>query len=110
MPTVELLFLADCPNVPAAREVLRRAMEEAGLQPTWSEHDVMEPDAPEHVRGFGSPTILVEGSDVTGSAPSTGGCSCRVYAGSEVRGVPPQESIVRALVASRLPPSNSRGA
>jgi mercuric ion transport protein len=108
MPTVELLFIAECPNVPAAREVLRRAMEQAGLQPSWSEYDVTEPGAPAHTRGFGSPTILVEGNDVTGSAPSAGGCSCRVYPGSEVRGVPPLEGIVRALLAGRSPPSSSR--
>lgn len=103
MPSVELLFFPDCPNVPAAREQLRRAMKHAGLLPSWREYDVTAPNAPEHTRGFGSPTILVEGNDVTGSGPTAGGASCRVYVGSDVRGVPPLDSIVQALLASRSP-------
>jgi mercuric ion transport protein len=93
MPIVELLFFPDCPNVPAARELLGRAMAQAGLRPVWAEHDVTNPEAPDYTRGFGSPTILVDGSDVTGSAPSTEGSSCRIYVGSDVRGVPPLKSV-----------------
>jgi hypothetical protein len=109
MPTVELLFFPDCPNVPAAREQLCRAMKQAGLPPSWGEYDVTDPTVPEHMRRFGSPTILVEGNDVTGSAPPTEGSSCRVYVGSDVRGVPPLESIVQALSASRSQPSSNGG-
>ena len=97
MPIVELLYFPTCPNVPAAREQLARGLAAAGLAAAWSEHDVTADDAPAHVRGYGSPTILVDGRDVAGGAPSSGCASCRVYVGSEVRGVPPLEVIVTAL-------------
>jgi hypothetical protein len=109
MPIVELLFFPDCPNVPAARELLTRAMVQAGLRPLWTEHDVTSPDAPEYTRGFGSPTILVDKNDVTGSAPLTEGSSCRIYVGSEVRGVPPLESVLEALQASTSQPPSTAG-
>ncbi|MCK6458157.1 MAG: MerC family mercury resistance protein [Phycisphaerae bacterium] len=97
MKTVELLFSPDCPNVPAARVELRRAMEQAGLRQGWKEFDVTSAEAPKRVRGFGSPTILVDGKDVCGVMPSEGATSCRVYLGSAVRGVPALGTIVRAL-------------
>lgn len=102
-PCVELLFFPGCPHVPAARELLGRAMDQAGMRPSWTEHDVSRPEAPEHTRGFGSPTILVDGRDVTGAAPSAGGSSCRVYAASELRGAPPLQSVVQALLATKPP-------
>lgn len=96
MRTVELLFFPGCPHVEAARAQLRRAMERAGLEPVWTEHDVSSPAAPPHTRGFGSPTVLVDGADVTGTAPSSS-TACRLYLGSEVAGAPPLEAIVAAL-------------
>ena len=95
MPVVELLYFPGCPHVVAAREQLRRAFTAAGLAASWTEHDVTA-DAPAHVRGYGSPTILVDGCDVAGAGPVEG-ASCRVYAGSEVSGAPPLEAIVAAL-------------
>ncbi len=101
MPTVELLFFPDCPNISVAREQLLRAFATVGLSPSWSEHDVTAENAPAHVRGYGSPTILVDGRDVTGDAPA-GGSACRIYMGSDVRGAPPMDAIVTALQASPL--------
>jgi mercuric ion transport protein len=98
MATVELLYFPDCPNVPAAREQLRRAFAAVGLPPQWTEVDVTAESAPAQVRGYGSPSILVDGRDVTG-AERGGGSSCRVYAGSDARGVPPLEAVVAALRA-----------
>ena len=96
MASVELLYFPDCPNVPAAREQLRRAFVALGMAPEWTEVDVTSESALPHTRGYGSPSILVDGRDVTGASPSGGSC-CRVYAGSDVRGVPPIEAIVSAL-------------
>lgn len=102
MPTVELLFFPDCPNVPAAREQLRRAFEAVGAAPAWTEVDVSSDSAPAYARGYGSPSILVDGKDVMGEAPG-GGSSCRIYAQSDVRGVPPLDAIVAALRAASSP-------
>ena len=104
MATVELLYFPDCPNVPAAREQLRRAFEAIGAPPKWNEIDVSSDAAPAHTRGYGSPSILVDGKDVTGATPG-GGSSCRIYAGSDVRGVPPLDAIVVALRVSSSAPS-----
>lgn len=104
MATVELLYFPDCPNVPAAREQLRRAFEAIGAPPKWNEIDVSSDAAPAHTRGYGSPSILVDGKDVTG-ATLGGGSSCRIYAGSDVRGVPPLDAIVVALRVSSSAPS-----
>lgn len=96
MASVELLYFPGCPHLPAAREQLRRALVSVGLASSWSEHDVTADDAPAHVRGYGSPTVLVDGRDVTGALPGQG-ASCCVYADSEVAGVPPFAAIVAAL-------------
>ncbi|TAK30178.1 MAG: hypothetical protein EPO40_08680 [Myxococcaceae bacterium] len=104
MSDVELIYSPDCPNVSAAREQLRRALREVGLAEAWREHDLSAHDVAPHARGFGSPTVLVDGRDVSGGLPSDG-ATCRVYAGSEERGAPPVGAIVSAL---RGPPRPSR--
>jgi hypothetical protein len=50
---------------------------------------------------------LVDGKDVTGAPPGDS-ASCRIYVGSEVRGVPPLDAIIAALRPS--PPSPSGNA
>lgn len=109
MAAVELLYFADCPNVPAARKQLRRAFDAVGASPRWIEVDVASETAPAHTRGYGSPTILVNGREVTQTSPGNG-ASCRIYAGSDVRGVPPLEAIVAALRASPTAPPTAGAA
>lgn len=79
MPQIELIYDADCPNVEAARSLLRRALEQDGQPADWQEWDRADPAAPVHVRQYGSPTILVDGRDVAGTSPSDGADCCRVY-------------------------------
>lgn len=93
MPTVDFIYDADCPNVAAARANLMRALSEAGVSPRWREHRIGDPDVPEAVRGFGSPTVLVNGRDVAGSSPGSEVC-CRIYGGARA---PSVETITRAL-------------
>jgi hypothetical protein len=66
MATVDLVYDPDCPNVSLARTNLMRAFSRAGMQPQWSEHRIGDRNAPERVRGYGSPTVLVDGRDVAG--------------------------------------------
>jgi hypothetical protein len=96
MSQVELLFFPDCPHVQAARTQLERAFAALGQKPEWIEWDVTSPDSPADVQSYGSPTIRVDGHDVTGAAPS-GSAACRLYTGSEVAGAPPLALIVAAL-------------
>jgi mercuric ion transport protein len=99
MPLVELVYDADCPHVSAARENLLRAFAAAGLEARWREWRSDDPDAPDHVRGFGSPTILVDRVDVAGAESVTGTRSCRLYepVNGEYHGGPPTSLIIDAL-------------
>jgi hypothetical protein len=79
MPKVELIYDHDCPNVEAAREQLRRAFQKLGQPPDWQEWNRAASSSPDYARQYGSPTILVDGKDVTGALPQEGDDSCRVY-------------------------------
>ncbi len=98
---VQLLSFAGCPNAVPAREALRRSLAAAGLPPRFEEIDVAASGAPEHLRGWGSPTILVNGRDIAGASPT--GPSCRIYGAENggTRGVPPDDTIIRALEEAR---------
>jgi len=80
MMIVELVYDNACPNVKVARARLLEAFQLAGLPPIWHEWDTSRPETPENLRHFGSPTILVEGKDVSESSDRTAGSSCRLYA------------------------------
>jgi mercuric ion transport protein len=96
--TVELVYDKDCPHVGAARANLLRAFEAAGVPAKWTEWEQSSSDTPAHLRGFGSPTVLVEGHDVAGAQPVEGLACCRLYETDDGRGgVPPVGLIAGAL-------------
>lgn len=99
MPDIDLIYDADCPNVGQARINLRLALKAAGMPARWREWVRTDPGTPLHLRGFGSPTILVRGRDVTGTVAFDGGGACRIYQGGgrNLGGVPPVSLIVAAL-------------
>lgn len=76
---VELIFDADCPNVPETRSQLIKAFTRTGISARWKEWERGSPDTPDYARAYGSPTILVDGKDIAGVAPSAGTRACRVY-------------------------------
>ena len=97
---VELVYDDACPNVALARSNLLAAFELAGVAPKWSEHRIGDPNAPADTRGYGSPTILVDGADVAGSKAGSDDC-CRIYTTAESTGkAPGVELIAAALVRS----------
>lgn len=101
MPTVELVYDRDCPNLAEARAQLVRAFGRAKVKAHWKEWCAADPESPEHVRGYGSPTILVNGRDIAGTEDNGGPC-CRLYAQADgsMQGVPSIEAIAKALDAS----------
>ncbi len=101
MPTVELVYDSDCPNVAGARAQLLRAFAETKIVPRWEEWQGDAADSPLHVRGYGSPTILVDGIDVA-ETEQRGGACCRLYTQPDgsMRGVPSLETLASALKAS----------
>lgn len=96
---VELIYDNDCPNVPPARANLIKAFAASGREARWTEWDRGAPDSPSHVRGYGSPTILVGEQDVAGCPASDGSASCRLYgnANGGFAGAPSIEAITAAL-------------
>jgi hypothetical protein len=106
VPDVELVFDPDCPHAGEARLLLRRAMITTGLAPTWREWMRDSADTPPSLRGLGSPTILVDGTDVSTAEPATVddklASSCRIYyVSGRLTGVPSLEAVVHALQKTR---------
>ena len=94
-PSIALIYFDGCPNVELARTHLRRAIEDAGLDTQWQEWEQNDPSAPAWVKEHGSPTVLVNGRDVTGGGDTAGvaASACRAD------GAPSVETI-RAALAS----------
>jgi len=115
--TIEFIYDNDCPNVKEARATLLRAFAEAALPPRWQEWERSDAAAPAYVRGYGSPTILVDGKDVAGAEPAENISCCRLYknAAGGLQGVPPDRLVVSALrdaghgSASPVRPTRSGG-
>lgn len=107
MASVDLIYASDCPNVSLARTHLLLAFARAGVKPEWSEHHIGDPEAPAHTRGYGSPTILVDGRDVAGLPADSENC-CRVYESTTGRDhAPPAEQIAAALTMTSCAKSPS---
>lgn len=92
---VQFLAFSGCPLADPTRENLRKALADCGIS-DFEEVDILDPTSPEDLRGWGSPTILVNGLDVTGQ-PKGNSVSCRVY--PFPGGVPDVQSIVAGLQA-----------
>jgi len=92
-PKIQLLVFDGCPLADAARSSLKAALGSLGLS-DFEEIDLLDPATPDEMRGWGSPTILVGGEDVTGSAKGNG-VGCRVY--DSEAGVPDPKTIVKKI-------------
>lgn len=99
MSEVVLLYDSDCPNVADCRTNLIKAFAASAKKPTWREIDRSSDDAPPRLRHYGSPTVLVNGSDVAGWEPGLDGASCRLYQTEDggYVGVPSVDQIVTSL-------------
>lgn len=99
---IELITATGCPNVDATRTALREALAAAGLPAEWIEWDRASPASPQHARSYGSPTVLVDGADVSGEGGAAGADCCRLYRTADgFHGVPSRESIMDALRVDR---------
>jgi hypothetical protein len=76
---VELLWWEGCPSTDEAGELLRAALEAAGLDPAIVQRREIRDEAEAAAEGFpGSPTIRVDGADVQPTDEPTG-LTCRIY-------------------------------
>ena len=91
---IELLSFPGCPNTPRIRENLQAARVSLAIDATVTEVNLQSLTPSNRRRGWGAPTILVNGADVMGSSrPATQTLSCRVYPD----GIPSPEEIARRL-------------
>ncbi len=74
---VQLLTFPGCPNAEAARDALRAVLVSSEIAAEIEEVDTDSAETPEALRGWGSPTVLINGVDVEGEEPT--GSSCRLY-------------------------------
>jgi len=79
--TIQFLAFDGCPLAEAAKADLERALSDCGIT-GYRTVDILDPATPEELRGWGSPTILVNGVDVGGQGKGDG-VGCRVYPGAE---------------------------
>ncbi|MGH7583222.1 MAG: hypothetical protein ACREL5_08370 [Gemmatimonadales bacterium] len=88
---LELIYFQDCPHVAEARANVHAALVAAGMRMPVHEWDRDDVAAPPHVRRYASPTVLVDGRDVSGDSAVSDAASCRAA------GAPSAETILRAL-------------
>ncbi len=100
---IELITDAACPNVEATRAVLREALDAVGFPHEWTEWDRGAESSPPYARRYGSPTVLVDGIDVSGENGAADGNCCRIYQNEagQFLGVPSRKSVVKALTAAK---------
>ncbi len=95
MADIQVQFLAfdGCPLAAPARANLEKALADCGMS-GYEDINILDPGTPDDLPGWGSPTILVNGVDVTGQ-PKDDSVSCRVYPGPDR--VPDPASIVTSI-------------
>jgi hypothetical protein len=91
---VQFLWFEGCPLATRAREALIEALQQLDKQIKFQEIDLLAASTTDELKRWGSPTILINGRDITGASPG-GACNCRIYQGPG--GVPAVQDIVDAL-------------
>ena len=79
---VELVYFTGCQNVEPMRRLIRRCLEQLGLLCEIVEVDTNAPTVPDVYRQMGSPTVLVDGTDVL-CGHAGGAQSCRLQLPTE---------------------------
>jgi len=101
-PRVELIYDTDCPNVNQAREMILLALFQTNLPAVWTEYDRKSEKCPPFATCYGSPTILVNGSDVSGMSGDIVADCCRLYVHAHgYGGVPELSRMVHVLEQSK---------
>ena len=100
---VEVLYVADCPTHHAAARLVKRILAAERVEADVDEVLVRDERMAYKLKFLGSPTIRINGRDVSGESPTVKnfGLSCRLYPGSKQIGLPPVEVIHRAVLEAR---------
>lgn len=82
--TIEVLYIAGCPNGQRAVDAVRAALTELDRADVpVSLRLIDSPEAAAAVPFAGSPTVLIDGRDAVPGAPLTTDLACRVYSGAD---------------------------
>jgi hypothetical protein len=101
---VQFLSFPDCPNRAVAKSRLTKVLADLRLPVEVEEIDTALPATPEHLKGWPSPTILINGKDIEGLTPGT--CeSCRRYADGQA----PSEATLRAALRRATNAESAQG-
>ena len=73
---IQFLAFSGCPLAEPAKKNLKEALANSGT--VFEEIDILDANCPKDLPGWGSPTILINGQDVTGHSKGNN-VSCRVY-------------------------------
>lgn len=100
---IEVLYVADCPSHRAAVDLVKGILFAEGLDSDVHEVLVQDQRMAEELRFRGSPTIRINGRDVSEVGEESAGptntfaLSCRIYAGSQQTSLPSAELVGRAV-------------
>ena len=99
----EVLYVAECPSHPAAVKLVRDVLAAQGILADIHEVLIADETMAGELRFVGSPTIRINGRDVTGETAESKGFAlrCRLYPGSQQVGLPPVELVRRAVIEAR---------
>lgn len=99
MNDIKVQFLAfdGCPLTGTARQALEQALAKCEIE-DYEEVDILHPSVSNERRDWGSPTILINGTDVSGR-PKGDGVGCRINPGADR--VPSPASLVAYIHEER---------
>lgn len=96
---VDFLYFEDCPSHERALERLRRVISEEDVQAEVEITEVTSEEQAQELRFTGSPTIRVEGRDISEPLEPRYALACRTYRLEDGRLSPlPSEAMIRAAV------------
>lgn len=101
MPSVEVLYIAECPSYAALLPRITTLMAEAGLPPaSLVTRRVTTDDEAHATRFLGSPTVRVDGHDVDPGAEEREdfGIKCRIYRSAAGQTPAPSDAMLRAAL------------
>jgi hypothetical protein len=106
-PVVEVLYVEQCPNFPAALALVERVAAELGLAVVVRTTLITDQATAERVRFVGSPTVRVDGYDVDPEGELAGEYTleCRLYWHEHRLAGYPQERLVREALLRAAGPA-----
>lgn len=95
---IDILHVPGCPNLPVGRRRLDDALRVLGVTAPVREVEVASPADAEAVGMSGSPTFVVDGTDLFGAGEPS--IACRLYRGDDgIDGAPSVDALVEKLAA-----------